>query len=66
MTPLIYTINGNVPIDSLNYHTEWVDTPMFTKFREWYTDNDGVTVKESAHVMAKEGVLAQGQIEILG
>jgi len=66
MTPLIYTINGNVPIDSLTYHTEWTDTPEFTKFCEWYTDADGITVKESAHVLSKEGTLAQSQIEILG
>jgi len=66
MTPLIYTINGNVPIDSLTYHTEWTDTPEYTKFREWYTDSEGKTVKESAHVLSKEGVFAQGQIEFLG
>lgn len=57
MTPLIWTTLGNVPVDSLEHKTEWLDGADFIKFREWY-EKDGVTVKESAHVYVKQGQTA--------
>lgn len=57
--PLIYTINGNLPIASLGYHTEWSFGPDFIKLREWYTDASGAVVRESAHVYSKQGVAGE-------
>lgn len=53
-TPLIFTTLGNVPIDSLEFSTQWEDSAQFTKFIETYK-RDGVVVKQSAHVMVKNG-----------
>lgn len=56
---LIYTVHGNLPLATLAYHHEWTDTSEFLKFREWYTDADGATVKESAHVYVKQPTATQ-------
>lgn len=51
-TPLIWTTEGNLPVDSLSYETRWEDTDEYTKFVETYRLN-GEVVKESAHVYCK-------------
>jgi len=56
---MIYTTLGNVPISSLEHYVEWQNTSEYVKFREWYV-KDGVTVKESAHVLAKLPVPGMG------
>ena len=49
-TPLIYTKNGNLPIESLEYATRWETSEEYIKFIETYTLN-GEIVRESAHVL---------------
>lgn len=57
--PLVYTSNGNVPADTLDYHKEWFVTPDVIKFREFYTDKaTGAIVKDSVHVYLPQGVNA--------
>lgn len=58
--PLIYTSKGNLPVSSLQYDHRWEDTETYTKFVERYL-LDGEVVKESAHVMAKRGAMAQAK-----
>lgn len=52
--PLIYTAIGNVPVSSLTYMHEWLDTPEAMKFIERYKNSSGVVVKESIHVYLKQ------------
>lgn len=57
--PLVYTSNGNVPADTLDYHKEWFVAPDVIKFREFYTDKTtGAIVKDSVHVYLPQGVNA--------
>jgi hypothetical protein len=58
--PLIYTKFGNLPIADLDYYCEWSETPDYVKFREWYLDKSGETVRESAHVLSRHGVAGDG------
>ena len=54
-TPLIHTSKGNLPVDSLTYTTSWGEDEQYIRFRETYTLN-GEVVKQSCHVMAKQGL----------
>lgn len=56
--PLIYTTRGNLPVSSLAYSVRWEDAAEYLKFVETYT-LDGEVVRESAHVYAKRGLLAE-------
>lgn len=59
--PLIYTKNGNVPIDSVQLHVEWGFGPQFVKVREFYTDKaTGEIVKDGAHVYSTQGIAGEG------
>lgn len=58
--PLIWTIKGNLPASSLQYVTRWENTPEYVKFVEAYLLN-GEVVRESAHVLAKQGASIEGQ-----
>ena len=53
--PLIYTTLGNVPVDDLEYVTQWEVTDEYIKLIERYS-KDGIVVKESAHVLTRNGV----------
>lgn len=53
--PLIHTSKGNLPVSSLRYDPQWVDTSDYTKFIERYWLGDEI-VKESAHVLTKRGL----------
>lgn len=53
--PLIYTIKGNLPIDSLEYSTDWEVTDDYTRFKEIYKLN-GEVVRESSHVRMNKGL----------
>ena len=53
MQPLIHTIHGNLPVDSLTYSTKWDDQADYTKFTETYKQGDEV-VRQSVHVMGKK------------
>jgi hypothetical protein len=55
MEPLIWTSKGNIPIEGLEYLTEWQDMEDQVRFVETYKLNDEV-VKRSVHVMIKEGL----------
>jgi hypothetical protein len=60
--PLIWTSKGNVPVSSLEHYIAWEDTPTYVKFREVYKDKaTGEVVKESAHVLARQGEAAGAQ-----
>lgn len=52
--PLIYTTRGNLPLSSLTVQTRWEDCAEYTKFVEVYL-LDGEVVRESAHVLARQG-----------
>jgi len=54
---LIWTRYGHLPIDSLRYETAWHDEPDYVKFVERYFLGDEL-VKESAHVLARQGAEA--------
>lgn len=57
--PLVFTINGNVPADTLDYHHEWDVRPEVIKFREFYTDKaTGLVVRDSSHVYLPQGTQA--------
>ena len=56
--PLIWTIKGNLPVDSLKYEHSWEHGEGFIKFSERYL-LDGEIVKESAHVYSKFGVTGE-------
>lgn len=55
-TPLIHTIKGNLPIADLQYETRWEVTDDYTKLIETYSLN-GEVVRQSAHVLAKRGLV---------
>ena len=55
--PLIHTIKGNLPITDLQYETQWEVTDDYTKFIETYSLN-GEVVRQSAHVLAKHGLIS--------
>lgn len=61
-TPLIFTTKGNLPIDSLEYSHKWEDLETCIKFSETYT-LDGEVVKQSAHVLLKQGQQAGIEME---
>jgi len=56
--PLIWTIKGNLPTESLTYETSWELREDYIKFSERYL-LDGEIVKESAHVYSKKGVIGE-------
>ena len=60
--PLIHTTLGNVPVSSLEHYVLWDNTDTYVKFTERYI-KDGVTVKESAHVLAKLPVPGMGSAQ---
>ena len=63
MTPLIYTSQGNVPIDSVDIKVEWFIEPEYIKLVERAFDKaSGELVKESAHVYSKMGVTGESAI----
>lgn len=60
-TPLIWTKNGNVPIDSLRYEHEWVDGVDVLMFQERWYDESGDLVKNNTHGYVKKGVAVGAQ-----
>ena len=53
--PMIYTSKGNLPEASLRFEPEWTDTKDYTKLSLRYYLGDEL-VKESAHVLSKQGL----------
>lgn len=60
--PLIYTNLGNMPVDELQLHVRWEETPEYVKLVEYYTLN-GEIVRESAHALSRKGVEMAGENE---
>lgn len=58
--PLIWTKNGNVPIDSLTYEKDWEVTDQFITFREVWRDDAGDLVKNCVHMYALKGLPSLG------
>lgn len=58
--PLIWTIHGNLPVDSLDYRCQWEEAPdgAWTKLIERYYRGDEL-VRESAHVLHRRGLTAE-------
>jgi hypothetical protein len=52
VTPLIYTINGNVPVADLRYEVLWEDTEECVKLTENYYLGDDL-VRSGSHVLTK-------------
>lgn len=63
--PLIYTAKGNLPISSLQYETEWIDSEGSITFVERYLLS-GEVVKESAHVYMKKGFASSIEQGVFG
>jgi hypothetical protein len=59
-TPLIFTSKGNVPIDSLRYEHEWIDSPEMLIFHERWFDGSEL-VKNNAHAYAKQALTIGGE-----
>ena len=57
--PLIYTKNGNVPLEGLRHEVEWRISKDVVTFIERYFDGEEV-VKESIHVKLLTGVSMDG------
>jgi hypothetical protein len=58
--PLMYTKNGNVPVDSLRYEHKWEDHPKYVALLEFWFDGEEI-VKNNVHMMAKDGLVIGGQ-----
>lgn len=52
--PLIFTTLGNIPVENLEYSTEWHISADEVGFRETYTLN-GEVVKQSVHIQKLKG-----------
>lgn len=57
--PLIHTIRGNLPVSSLKHEFEWRVSYEMIVFIEKYTAEDGVVVRQDAHLYDKVGVEAR-------
>ena len=49
-TPLIYTSRGNLPIDSLEYSTQWTFENNAIVFTEIHKASDGEIVRKAVHI----------------
>ncbi len=57
--PLIHTTRGNLPVASLTFAVTWRVEPDFISITETYTAEDGVVVRQDAHVCALKGANVQ-------
>ena len=57
--PLIHTIRGNLPVASLKFAVSWRVEPDFIAMTETYTADDGVIVRQDAHVCALKGAAVE-------
>ncbi len=58
--PLIYTKNGNVPIDSLRYEHEWIENEQHIFLHERWFDGEEM-VKNNMHGYVKRGLSIAGE-----
>ena len=59
-TPLIWTINGNLPVENLDYAVTWKVTEDYIKLVETYK-LDGEIVRENAHVYSLKPISVFGE-----
>ena len=62
--PLIWTIKGNIPIQSLKHEVSWTLSEENIIFTESYS-LDGEIVKQSSHVCILKGAEAIGEAQEL-
>lgn len=60
---LIWTVRGNLDLDSLDHKVQWESAPDYVKFIETYTF-DGEVVKQSAHVLSRQSLVSESTIEV--
>ena len=51
--PLMWTIRGNVPVDSLKYEHRWTETDDETVFEELWYFSDGTLARNNCHKRMK-------------
>ncbi len=61
VVPLMYTSEGNVPVDSLSYEKEWVFTDDVIVFKEAWFNSSGTLVKNNVHMYARSGIAMTGE-----
>ena len=61
--PLIFTANGNVPVNSLSYEKDWQITDELIIFTEVWRDDSGAIVKNNVHMYAKKGLPQLGAVQ---
>ena len=61
VVPMIYTSEGNVPIDSVTYKYEWSRDTDNIYFKEAWFNADGKLVKNNVHMYALNGISMQGE-----
>lgn len=61
VVPLIYTSEGNVPIDSLTYNKNWTVTDEMVVFSEGWFNKDGTLVKNNVHIYSLKSLDAAGE-----
>ena len=55
-TPLIWTKDGNLPLEELDYEPRWEITDEYIKFVEVHRrKGTSEVVREAAHVLARNG-----------
>jgi hypothetical protein len=60
-TPLIWTLHGNLPVDSLRYEQRWEDDENEVTFSEFWFAADGELVKNNCHKLAKRQLTIGGE-----
>jgi hypothetical protein len=51
--PLIWTLYGNLPLASLKYEHEWIETDVDLMFQERWLTQEGELVKNNCHLYRK-------------
>jgi len=59
--PLIWTLYGNLPVNSLKYEHKWEDTPEEVTFSEFWFTQEGELVKNNCHKLAKKQLPISGE-----
>jgi len=57
--PLVHTIRGNLPVASLKFEVKWAIEATHIAITETYTAEDGVVVRQDAHVCALAGSVSE-------
>lgn len=52
--PLMWTIDGNVPVDSLTYNKEWSISDDLIRFEEMWHFPDGRLARNNVHLYVRK------------